>query len=172
MTAKPPSPSFNYIETDIPPGITIAEYRAARAREGAQPGWWRRRVARAHALRAGSNGIAAVCLAAARRTPGGGRLPTPELEVLALELPLAAPYARSMRLLEREPFDDIGALFGVLTEDPRVHWSRSELELQMGWDTVRVEDTLAELERDGLAHRHGPFTWGTRAAVRSRENMA
>jgi hypothetical protein len=77
-----------------------------------------------------------------------------------------------MRLLEREPFDDAGALFGVLTEDPRVHWSRSELELQMGWDTVRVEDTLAELERDGLAHRHGPFAWATRAAARSRELMA
>ena len=98
--------------------------------------------------------------------------PTPELEVLALELPLAAPYARLMRVLEREPFDDPGALFDVLTEDPRVQWSRSELELQMGWDTVRVEDTLAELERDGLAHRHGPFTWATRAAVRSREHMA
>jgi hypothetical protein len=91
---------------------------------------------------------------------------------LALELRLAAPYARSMRLLEREPFDDPGALFGVLTEDPRVHWSRSELELQMGWDTVRVEDTLAELERDGLAHRHGPFAWATIAAARSREHMA
>jgi hypothetical protein len=77
-----------------------------------------------------------------------------------------------MRLLEREPFDDPGALFGVLTEDPRVHWSRSELELQMGWDTVRVEDTLAELERDGLVHRHGPFAWATIAAARSREHMA
>ena len=104
--------------------------------------------------------------------PGPAGYPKPGLELLALELRLAAPYARSMRLLEREPFDDPGALFGVLSEDPRVHWSRSELELQMGWDTVRVEDSLAELERDGLAHRHGPFTWATRAAVRSREHMA
>ena len=30
MSGKPPAPSFNYIETDIPPGMTIAEYRAAR----------------------------------------------------------------------------------------------------------------------------------------------
>ena len=104
--------------------------------------------------------------------PGPAGYPKPGLELLALELRLAAPYARSMRLLEREPFDDAGALFGVLTEDPRVHWSRSELELQMGWDTVRVEDTLAELERDGLAHRHGPFAWATIAAARSREHMA
>jgi hypothetical protein len=104
--------------------------------------------------------------------PGPAGYPKPELELLALELPLAAPYARSMKLLEREPFDDPGALFGVLTEDPRVHWSRSELELQMGWDTIRVEDTLAELERDGLAHRHGPYAWATIAAARSREHMA
>jgi hypothetical protein len=33
VSAKPPSPSFIYVETDIPPGMTIAEYRAARARE-------------------------------------------------------------------------------------------------------------------------------------------
>ena len=104
--------------------------------------------------------------------PGPAGYPKPGLELLALELRLAAPYARSMKLLEREPFDDPGALFGVLTEDPRVHWSRSELELQMGWDTVRVEDTLAELERDGLVHRHGPFAWATIAAARSREHMA
>ena len=78
--------------------------------------------------------------------PGPAGYPKPGLELLALELRLAAPYARSMRLLEREPFDDPGALFGVLTEDPRVHWSRSELEIQMGWDAVRVEDTLAELD--------------------------
>ena len=77
-----------------------------------------------------------------------------------------------MRVLEREPFDDPEALFSVLTDDPRVHWSRSELELQMGWDRVRIEDTLAELERDGLAHRHGPFAWATRVAARSRELMA
>ena len=77
-----------------------------------------------------------------------------------------------MRVLEREPFDDAGALLGVLTEDPRVHWSRTELELQMSWDTVRVDDTLAELERDGLVHRHGPFAWASRAAARSRELMA
>ena len=77
-----------------------------------------------------------------------------------------------MRVLEREPFDDPEALFSVLTDDPRVHWSRSELELQMGWDRVRIEDTLAELERDGLAHRHGRFAWATRAAARARELMA
>jgi hypothetical protein len=75
MSAKPPAASFNYIKTDIPPGITIAEYRAARARDRAQPGWWPRRGAGAHALRAGCSGIAAVCLAAARRAPGAGRLP-------------------------------------------------------------------------------------------------
>src|SRR5262245_18117758 len=74
---------------------------------------------------------------------GPAGYPTPGLELLALELAVIAPYARSMRLLEREPFVDPGALFGVLTDDPRLHWSRSELELQMGWDTVRVEDTLA-----------------------------
>jgi hypothetical protein len=33
MSAKPPSPSFTYLETDIPPGMTIGQYRAARARE-------------------------------------------------------------------------------------------------------------------------------------------
>ena len=58
-----------YVETNIPPGVTIDEYRAARARDRAQPGWWQRRVAEAHALRAGCSGIATVCLAAARRTP-------------------------------------------------------------------------------------------------------
>ena len=77
-----------------------------------------------------------------------------------------------MSPFEREPRDDPAALLAVLTDDPRVHWSRSELELQMGWDTVRVEDTLAELERDGLVHRHGPFAWATIAAARSREHMA
>jgi hypothetical protein len=75
MSAKPPAASFNYIETDIPPGITIDEYRAARARDRAQPGWWRRRVAGVHALQAGCSGIAAVGLAAARRTPTAGWLP-------------------------------------------------------------------------------------------------
>jgi hypothetical protein len=73
-----------------------------------------------------------------------------------------------MSPFEQEP----RALLAVLTDDPRVHWSRSELELQMGWDSVRVEDTLAELERDGLVHRHGRFAWASRAAARSRELMA
>ena len=75
MSAKPPSRSFMYVETDIPPGVTIDDYRATRARDIAQRGWWRRRVAGAHALRAGRDGIAAVCLAAARRAPRAGRLP-------------------------------------------------------------------------------------------------
>jgi hypothetical protein len=33
MSAKPRSTSFTYLESDIPPGMTIAEYRAARACE-------------------------------------------------------------------------------------------------------------------------------------------
>jgi hypothetical protein len=33
MSATPQAPSFTYIETDIPPGMTIGQYRAARARE-------------------------------------------------------------------------------------------------------------------------------------------
>jgi hypothetical protein len=73
-----------------------------------------------------------------------------------------------MSPFEQEP----RALLAVLTDDPRVHWSWSELELQMGWDSVRVEDSLAELERDGLVHRHGRFAWASRAAGRSREVMA
>lgn len=35
MSAKPPAASFMYVETDIPPGITIHEWRAQRAAERA-----------------------------------------------------------------------------------------------------------------------------------------
>lgn len=35
MSAKPPTASFMYVETDIPPGLTIDEWRAQRAAERA-----------------------------------------------------------------------------------------------------------------------------------------
>jgi hypothetical protein len=76
-----------------------------------------------------------------------------------------------MRGLDQEAFDDAGALLGILTDDPRQHWSWSELQLQMGWPAERLDDALAELERDGLAHRHDRFCWASRAATRTRELM-
>jgi hypothetical protein len=64
--------------------------------------------------------------------------------------------------------DDARAVFGVLTDEPAVHWSPHELELQMGWRPERLEDALAGLERHGLIHRRDAV-WPTRAAVRCHE---
>lgn len=77
-----------------------------------------------------------------------------------------------MKLSRQEAFDDPGALLGILTDEPNVHWSERELQLELGWPDVRVSDALAALERDGLTHRIGSFAWPTRAAVRSRELLA
>jgi hypothetical protein len=76
------------------------------------------------------------------------------------------------RAMGREPFDDASALLGVLTDEPQHHWSQAELRLQMGWSEERLEDAVADLERDGLAHCHDGFTWPARAAVRCRELLA
>jgi hypothetical protein len=68
-----------------------------------------------------------------------------------------------------EPFDDESAVFGVLTDDPRVLWTIPELEREFGWSGERVQDALADLDRAGLVHRLGDFAVPSRAAVRSRE---
>jgi hypothetical protein len=47
MSTKPSSMSFMYVETDIPPGMTIPDWRAQRAAEQAD----RRRAERAASLR-------------------------------------------------------------------------------------------------------------------------
>lgn len=73
---------------------------------------------------------------------------------------------------DAQPFDDPSALLGVLTDEPEIHWSRGELQTQMTWPPERLDDALAELEREGLAHRHDGFAWPTRAAVRCRELLA
>jgi DNA-binding HxlR family transcriptional regulator len=73
-----------------------------------------------------------------------------------------------MEIVRPEPFDDGGALLALLLDEPTVHWSFDELERQMGWLPDRLEDVLAELDRDGLIHRRGGAVWPTRAAVRCR----
>jgi hypothetical protein len=67
-----------------------------------------------------------------------------------------------------DPFDDQSALYGLLTDEPHVHWSTNELRVQLGWSEEQLADALAELERDGIVHRSGRFCWPTRAAIRSR----
>ena len=92
---------------------------------------------------------------------------------MALFPGLGRSYARPMyRATNREPFDDPSALLGVLTDEPHIHWSRAELRLQMGWPAERLEDALAELQRDGLAHSSDEFVWPSRAAVKCRELLA
>jgi hypothetical protein len=76
------------------------------------------------------------------------------------------------RVTRREPFDDAGALLGLLTDEPEVHWSNGELQIQLGWDASRLADVLFELVGDGLAHRQGGFAWASRAATRCRELLA
>jgi hypothetical protein len=71
-----------------------------------------------------------------------------------------------------EPFEDDGAVFGLLTDDPRLHWATSELERELGWSKERVQDSLASLARDGLINRTGSVVFASRAAVRSRELLA
>jgi hypothetical protein len=77
-----------------------------------------------------------------------------------------------VKLVDREPFDDAGALLAILTDDSRQHWSWSELQLQMNWPPARLEDAVAELERDDLLHRHDGYVWASRAATRTRELLA
>jgi DNA-binding HxlR family transcriptional regulator len=67
---------------------------------------------------------------------------------------------------------DAGIVLGVLTDEPQVHWSAGELQRELEWPSERLQDALAELQRDGLAHRGEAFTWPTRAAVRCRELLA
>lgn len=43
-------------------------------------------------------------------------------------------------------------------------WAVSELVLEPG-DPLDVQDALAELHGNGLAHRCGDFVWATRAAL-------
>jgi hypothetical protein len=71
-----------------------------------------------------------------------------------------------------EPFDDASALLGVLTDEPTVHWSRAELQLQFGWQPERLEDALAELQREGLAHYQSGFAFASRAAASARLMLA
>jgi hypothetical protein len=104
---------------------------------------------------------------------GGRPLPAKRLELPALDSRWLCDLGFvQMRLPEQESFDDPGSLLALLTDDSRQHWPWSELQLQMGWLPERLDDALAELERDGLAHRHDGFFWATRAATRTRELLA
>ena len=47
-----------------------------------------------------------------------------------------------------------------------------ELELQMRWPSERLDDALAELVRDGLAHHRDGFAWASHSAIRTRELLA
>jgi hypothetical protein len=77
-----------------------------------------------------------------------------------------------MELAQQQPFERAAPLLALLLDQPTVHWSRDELHLHLGWSDGRLDDALAELERDGLAHRQSGFTWPTRAAVRAFELLA
>ena len=77
-----------------------------------------------------------------------------------------------LTLSDVEPFEDAGALLGILTDEPHTHFNRSELARDLGWFEGRVDDALAELSRAGLVNRHGAFAFASRAAVRCRELLA
>jgi hypothetical protein len=76
------------------------------------------------------------------------------------------------KLRELEPFDDAGVLLRFLLDTPTAHFTVAELATALGWDSVRVEDAVAEIERGGLAHHFGPFVFPTHAAVRAAELLA
>jgi hypothetical protein len=62
---------------------------------------------------------------------------------------------------------DAHAVLGVLLDHSPAHLSTDELGRMLhDFNAVRVEDTLTDLVRDGLAHRHGGFAFASRAAVR------
>jgi hypothetical protein len=77
-----------------------------------------------------------------------------------------------MKLVEQEAFDDLGAVLGVLTDDPNKHWAWAELQLLFMWPPHRLNDALDELVRDGLVHKHDWEYWATHAASRCRYLLA
>jgi len=58
-------------------------------------------------------------------------------------------------------------LLGLLLEKGNV--SLGEICRDLGWDEVRVEDSLAALTRTGLAHRQGEFAFASLSAARATE---
>jgi DNA-binding MarR family transcriptional regulator len=64
-----------------------------------------------------------------------------------------------------EPARNTRLVLLELLEDPPRHWSTAELQRQLALDHADVVDTLAELERAGLAHRAGGFALASRAAI-------
>jgi hypothetical protein len=68
-----------------------------------------------------------------------------------------------------DPDADARILLGVLLDEPTRHFSEGELVALTGWPVWRVQDALAGLVRDGLAHRNGIYTFVSRAATRSAE---
>jgi hypothetical protein len=66
MSAEPPSTGFLYVDSDIPPGVTIAEYRATRAREAARSRRCRTIAGWARATRRGLAGAARTLAATGR----------------------------------------------------------------------------------------------------------
>jgi hypothetical protein len=61
---------------------------------------------------------------------------------------------------------DARALLGVLLDHSPAHLSFDELRRVLDFDAPRLDDALAGLVRDGLAHRHGDFAFASRAAAR------
>jgi hypothetical protein len=60
-------------------------------------------------------------------------------------------------------------VLGVLLDKPIRHFADGELAAVLGWPMARVQDAVAGLVRDGLAHRDGPFASASPAAVRAGE---
>ncbi|MEA2331527.1 MAG: hypothetical protein QOH58_1665 [Thermoleophilaceae bacterium] len=71
-----------------------------------------------------------------------------------------------------EPDDDARVLLGLLLDEPCRHFAPGELEALTGWPAWRVQDAVAGLVRDGLAHQHERFAFASRRAVRVAELMA
>ena len=64
------------------------------------------------------------------------------LELLALAMSVPVWLAREMyRANGLEAFDDAGAVLGVLTDEPQVHWSEAELRQQLGWPAEHLTRT-------------------------------